>query len=179
MIITIAGKPGSGKSSVAKILAKKLKLEKFSAGDFRRQMAKDRGLSIQELNKLGEKEDFTDKDADNWQAEIGKTKDNFVIDGRLSYYFIPNSVKIFLDVSPEIGAKRIMPSRRKEEKMNSIKEAVQMWHERVNSDIKRYKKYYKINPYNKEQFDLVINTTSLTIKQTAEKILNYLNSAKK
>ena len=60
MIITISGKPGSGKSTIAKILAEKLKLKHYSAGDFRREKAKKLCLSLEEFNKLGEKKDFTD-----------------------------------------------------------------------------------------------------------------------
>lgn len=179
MIITLAGKPGSGKSVVADILAKKLNFKRYSAGNFRREMAKKRGLSLAEFNKLGEKEDFTDKDADKWQVKIGKTKNNFIIDGRLSYHFIPNSIKIFLDVSPEVGANRIMLSKRDEEKMTNKKEALKLWKERCNSDMKRYEKYYKINPYKKEQFDFVLDTSHLTVEETARKILEYLNSTRK
>ncbi len=39
MIITIAGMPGSGKTTVAKILADKLNLKRYSMGDLRGKMA--------------------------------------------------------------------------------------------------------------------------------------------
>jgi ATP-dependent DNA helicase RecG len=44
-----------------------------------REMAKKMNLTLEEFNKLGEKEDFTDKKADEWQIDIGKNKDNFII----------------------------------------------------------------------------------------------------
>ena len=69
MIITISGKPGSGKSTVAKIIAAKLGLNKYSIGDLRGKMALDRGITIDELNEVGEKEDFTDKEADTETTE--------------------------------------------------------------------------------------------------------------
>ena len=90
MIITINGTPGSGKSTVAKFLAKKLKLRHYSMCDLRRKMALEKGMTIDELNKIGEKEAWTDKDADNCQKKLGKKEDNFIIDGRLSWFFIPN-----------------------------------------------------------------------------------------
>jgi len=90
MIITISGYPGSGKSTVADILAKELDLTRYSVGNYRRDMAKQQELSLKEFNKLGEKESWTDTYADEWQKQIGKEEDNFIIDGRLSYYFIPN-----------------------------------------------------------------------------------------
>ena len=51
MIITISGTPGSGKSTVAKMIATKLGFKHYSTGDFMRQMAKERGISLEELSK--------------------------------------------------------------------------------------------------------------------------------
>ena len=71
MIITISGVPGSGKSTAGKSVARKLGYEYVSMGDFRGKMAMERGLTIDELNKLGEKEDWTDRQADEYQRELG------------------------------------------------------------------------------------------------------------
>ena len=65
MKITISGTPGSGKSTIGKLVSKKLKLKYYDVGNMRRKMAKDMGLTIQEFNKLGEKKSFTDKEVDN------------------------------------------------------------------------------------------------------------------
>jgi len=176
MIITISGKPGSGKNTIADILAKRLKLKRYSVGDFRRAMAKKRGMTLAEYNKLGEKSICTDKDADDWQTEIGNKENNFIIDGRLSYHFIPNSIKIFLNVSPKEGSKRIMLENREEEKMKDKKEAIKMWHERMKSDIKRYKKYYNLDPYDAKQYDLVLDTSKFNIKQVSEKVLDFVKN---
>ena len=46
MIITISGKAGSGKSTVAKELAKQLNLQHFSIGDIMRKMAKEKNISV-------------------------------------------------------------------------------------------------------------------------------------
>lgn len=174
MIITISGLPGSGKTTTAKILSEKLNLKRYSVGNFRREKAKKLGLTLEEFNKLGEKDSFTDKEADDWQIEIGKREDNFIIDGRLSYHFIPNSIKIFLSVSPEVGAERIMLERREEEKHQTINEAVKSWKTRVNSDKKRYKKYYNLNPNDSKNYDLVIDTSSMEKQEVIDKILRFI-----
>lgn len=165
--------PGSGKSTVSKILAHKLKIKMYSVGVYRREMAKKRNISIDKLNKLGEQQDFTDKEADEWQKNLNK-EDNFIIDGRLSFYFIPNSIKIFLDVNPKTGAGRVYNHDRKEEKSETKEEALEMIKERVISDIKRYKKYYNLNPYDKEHYDLVIDTSSISAEKAAEEILKFI-----
>lgn len=177
MIITISGKPGSGKNTIANILADKLGMKRFSVGDFRRKLAKQRGMTINELNELGEKEAFTDNYADEWQIEIGRTETYFIIDGRLSYFFIPNSLKIFLDSSPEIGAMRIIRHGRMEESFSNISEAIEYWHKRIESDIIRYKKYYNLDPYNLENFDFVLDTSDLNVEEVVEKVLEFIEKS--
>lgn len=49
-LITIAGSPGSGKSSTAKALAAALQYRHFSSGDLFRQLAAERGESIEAMN---------------------------------------------------------------------------------------------------------------------------------
>jgi len=46
MIISISGLPGSGKSTVAKILAEKLGFERIYMGAIFRKMADQKGVSI-------------------------------------------------------------------------------------------------------------------------------------
>lgn len=173
MKITIAGEAGSGKGTVRDILKQKLGYETWSMGDMRREIAKKHKLTIHELNKIGEKEDWTDKEVDNFQKKLNR-KENLIVEGRLSWYFIPDSLKIFLDVSPEVAAKRIFNHKRcTETKTKDIKEMEEKTKERKQSDIKRYEKYYNVNPYNKENFDVVIDTTNKTPEEVAEKILKY------
>ena len=106
MKITISGKVGSGKSTVAKLLAKKLSLEYYSIGTIMREMASERGLSINEFSKKAENDKSIDIELDTRQKEIGK-KEKFIMDSRLGFYFIPDSFKIFLDVDIKEAAKRI------------------------------------------------------------------------
>ena len=113
--ITITGEIGSGKTTVGKILAKRIDCDFLSVGSLRREIAKEKGLTIQELNKIGETETWTDEIADQKQIELGKRSSNFVIEGRLSWHFIPNSFKIFLDITKEEGAKRIIIEKRDSE----------------------------------------------------------------
>lgn len=179
MKITINGIPGSGKSTVAKYLAKKLKLKYYGLGEMRRAIAKEKGMTLAEFNKLGEKEAWTDKLVDNFQKKL-KKRDNFIADGRLSWYFIPNSIKIFLTVKPEIGAKRIFKEKRKEEKYKSIKEELKALKERLKSDVKRYKRYYGVkNVYDLKNYDIIIDTSYLTISQMNKAVLKVINSYKK
>lgn len=179
MIITISGVPGSGKSTVGKILAKKLGYEYFSMGDLRGQMAIEKGLTIDELNALGEKEDWTDKRADEIQTRMGKEKDNFIFEGRLSWHFIPNSFKIFFTVDPKTAAERTLKNRAErldEKPITSLKEAEQAVLQRLDSDKKRYLQYYGLDYTKPENYDLIIDTTDLKIDEITQIILDKIKA---
>ena len=171
MIITISGLPGSGKTTVGKLLAERIGLKFYSIGDLRGKMAMERGLTIDQLNEIGMKEDWTDKKVDEYQKELGEREDNFLIDSWLGFHFIPHSIKIFLYVDLEVGAERIFRSQREdEEKKKTAEEIHEMIKKRVKQTDKRYKKYYGIDFLDRSHYDIIIDTTDLTINQVIEEI---------
>jgi cytidylate kinase len=174
MIITIHGQAGSGKSSISKLLAKRLKYKHYSIGDLRRQTAKKHGLTIAQLNKLGERHDWTDKEPDQMQKNLGKRYKNFVIDGRTCFYFIPHSYKVYLKADLKVRAKRVFKDERKAEKFRSLKQAENALLERDRSDRKRYQKYYNLDINKMRHYDLVIDTSNLTKRKILDKILNEM-----
>ena len=180
MIITLTGLPGAGKSTVADKLAQQLNMSRFSAGDLRRNMAQERGLTLDELNTLGETQDFTDKDVDAYQEKIGKEQDNFVIDGRLSWHFIPNSLKVFLDVELDEAARRIFEASKQGQRPNEIAyesadQVRKALKQRLASDQKRYQRYYKIDYLNTDNYDVVIDTTKKIPEEIVAIILRALD----
>lgn len=178
MIIAISGKPGSGKSTVVKSVAKRLKLKYYSIGDLRGEIAKRHGLTIDELNKVGEKEIWTDKEVDDYQKRLGQTEDDFIVDGWISFYFIPNSIKIFLDVDLHEAAKRIFRDQRPdEEHKSSASEVFKMINSRLEETKRRYEKHYGVKDFtNKKNYDLIINTTTLTINQVVDKVIDFVKN---
>ena len=172
MIITISGKAGSGKSTIAKLLAAKLKLKHHSTGDFMRQMAKEKRISLLELSKEAETDKTIDKELDERQIKLGVQQDNFVIDGRLSAFFIPHAAyKIYLDCSDGVRANRIMKEDREGEKGTTVKDMIKKINQRENSERKRYKAFYGFDYHDKKNYDAVIDTTNLTIQQVVDEIL--------
>ena len=175
MIITISGIAGSGKSTIAKLVAKKLKLKHYSSGDLMRQIAKEKGISLLKLSKVAEKDKTIDKELDERQIKLGEEQDNFVIDGRLSAFFIPDAkFKIFLDCSVEAGAKRILKDQRQGDNAKNVNEMVKKIKQREESEQKRYKKYYAFDAYNKKNYDFVLDTTNIGIDEVLEEMLKVI-----
>ncbi len=179
MRITISGHAGAGKSTVAKLLASRLNLKHYSIGDLFRQIAHEKNLSIVELNNMLEKDSSIDDILDKKQADIGKKQDNFVIDGRLAALFIPHAnFKAFLDADEQIRAERILKESRSEEKTASLQDAIKKIRSREQSEIKRYTKLYNFNCYDKNKYDIVINTTKIKPEEVVEKIIIEMEKRK-
>ena len=179
MIITIQGQAGSGKSSISRLLAKRLHYKHYSVGDLRRQMAGKRGITLAQLNKLGEKHDWTDKEPDELQRRLGREQDNFVIDGRTCFFFIPHSFKVYLRADVEVRAKRVFRDERKAERFRGLKDTEKALLERDRSDKKRYQKYYRLDITKMRHYDLVIDTTDLTKRQIVDRIVQAISEKKK
>ena len=175
MRITISGKAGSGKSTVAKMLSERLRLKHYSIGDLMRAMAKEKGMSLLEFNKLAEKDKSIDLELDNKLKELGKSKDNFVVDGRLTAFFIPNAeVRVFLDADDKVRAQRILKDKRQQEKSKSLKEAISSIKKREESEKIRYKKYYGVDYFDWELYNFIIDTTKLNPSQVVDKIMKFV-----
>src|SRR3989339_226507 len=153
MIITISGIAGSGKSTAAKLLAKKLNYKHYSVGDFMREIAKEKSITLLELSRQAEKDNSIDKELDKKQIELGKKEDNFVIDSRLGFHFIPKSKKIFLEVDLNEAAKRILKDKREHEQYKDIQESIEKIKTRIKSEDKRYREYYKVDYHDKDNYD--------------------------
>ena len=177
MKITISGKAGSGKSTVAKLLSERLKIKHYSIGDLMRAMAKDKGMTLLELNKSAEKDKSIDFELDNKLKELGKTKNNFVVDGRLTAFFIPDAeVKVFLDTNDKVRAERILKDNRDHEKSKDISEMIGKISKREESEKKRYKQYYGIDYSDRKPYNLAIDTTNVTPDEVVEMIIGFIES---
>jgi len=178
--ITISGKQGAGKTTVAKLLAKSLNYSYLSIGAIRGEIAQKMNLTIDELNEIGKKENWVHKKADQRTINLGKTKNNFVIEGWIAHHFIPNAFKIFLDVDEKIAIERIFKNQRSDEGYcKTKKEMKKMLNNRLKVTQKQFQKYYNLDFMNKKNYDFIINTSNMTEKEVLDKILKIIFSNKR
>lgn len=183
MIITITGKPCSGKSAVIEYLIDKYKFEKFSGGAIFRRIAAERGIDVLELNRLHDTS--VDKLVDEEIVRVGKEFFNkdIIFDSRTAWHFIPKSFKVFVDVNANEQAKRLFNSGRDvKETGETVEEAKKALQERWDLENERYFQIYGFDNRDKSNFDLVVDNSNLTIEQTGELIyaayLNYMSKEK-
>lgn len=155
--------PGSGKSTTAKAVAKQLGYRHFSSGDLFRSIGKERGVDVLQANLNAEKNAEIDYLVDARLREIGDTDDNIVLDSRTAWHWIPHSFKVFLDVDLPLAAERILRgmdiARMASEHVSlDPKEYAHILQSRLDSENRRYKALYDIDPNDKENYDLVIDT---------------------
>ncbi len=163
-IITIAGKPGSGKSTTANAIAHILGYERFSSGDIMRAIAKRRNLTLEEVNHVAENDHSIDEEIDESLRLIGKTKDKMIIDSRLAFHWIPDAFKVYLELDLAIAAQRIFNENNDERKASgetaeTVNQMCDSLAHRLASEQKRYYALYQIDPYNTTHFDLVMDTS--------------------
>lgn len=179
MIITISGRPGSGKSVVAKAVASALGLRHVSAGDFMREIAADRGTSILELSRAAEDGSDIDNEIDARTVRLAVESDAFVMDARLGWHFVPDSFKVFLDVSTEVAAARIYQAARGTEYENvdlsSTRRAIKS---RTESEHQRYMTYYGLDYTDPGHYDLWLDTSDMSVDGVVSQIVEALGETR-
>src|SRR5712692_8040694 len=83
MIITVGGLPGTGTSTLCRLLEQELGLPYVYAGQIFRQEAAARGMSLEDLNRLALTDERVDRALDERQLEFLR-KDNVILEGRMS-----------------------------------------------------------------------------------------------
>ena len=160
MIITISGDIGSGKSTTGKLLAERLNYSYLSTGAIQRQIAEEMGLTTLQLNILTEKRRDIDERIDGYTRALNETSDNYVVDSRLAWHFIPKSYKVFLLCEESIAAQRISKDdkRKSDEKDKSINHLLSKIIERRKSEKDRFKKIYNIDFEDLSNYDQIIDS---------------------
>ena len=179
MNITMTGNLGSGKTSVCKEL-KEMGYEIISAGGLFRQLAEERGMTVVEFNKLAETDKSIDKLIDDRSTRLGRELSDAVFDSRLAWHFVEESFKVFLMTDVMESAKRVYnDTERSAESYSSVTEAAEALTKRTNLEKERFKALYDVDYYNKNNYDLIIESTKATPRQIAEEIVRYYEEFKK
>ena len=175
--ISITGEIGSGKTTVAIALSKKMDMEYFSTGNFQRELAKQYGVNTLELNYIANKDTKIDATIDGKLIEINKQDLPYVLDSRLAWHFVPNSFKVYLQVEPEIAATRILGDfmRTSDPHQKNKEEIIVNINERRRVEEERFQKVYHVHCHDYNNYDLVINTGEMSVSEITDTIVDSYN----
>jgi cytidylate kinase len=153
LVITVSGAHGSGRSTHAKKLAEAFALRYVSSGTIFRQMADERGVSLEDMSKLTEENPVLDKMIDERANEESK-KGGVVIDATLSGWMAHDpDIRIFLKTPFEARIRRIAQREgilyEEAEKETTIREE---------SERERFQEYYNIDIADLSIYDVILNT---------------------
>jgi cytidylate kinase len=169
VLITISGLPGSGKTTVARVLSRRLGVPHIYAGDLYRHEAEERALSLEEFNHLAEKDHSIDRALDAKMAEYAR-RGGMVLEGRLAAFIAlqerVDALKVWLTASEKVRAQRV--SQR--ENSDAIKVLLEN-EERQRSDAKRYREIYGFDLNDTSIYDLILDSDHANPEALADKIL--------
>ena len=178
MKITLAGSPGSGKSTLRKMLAEHYELSTKCTGDFMRDLSRQHGFAdiTQFLVDYVSMHPEVDHLVDEEQRKFGEKNDNFVLDAHLGFYFVPDSIRICLVCELEEASNRILnDDHRSNESAKTIGESIFASKKRMDTMKKNFYKLYKVDINDPSNFDLLLDTTILSSKEVFEKVLAFID----
>ncbi len=174
MILSISGLHGTGKSTIAKLIAEALGIKYYSTGQAFRDLAIEMDMTLEEFTKYVEDHPEIDNALDDKVVEVAK-EGNVIIDSQLSGHLLKGiaDLRIHLTCPLETRVKRIA-SRDERPFEESMKETIL----RETSELERFKLLYNIDLSNftniKEIHDIILGTEGLTIEQVLQNLLQII-----
>ena len=171
MLITISGLPGSGKTTVARLVARALGLEHVYAGDIFRRQAEARGLSLEEYARRAETDHSIDRALDD-QMRARARGGNAVLEGRLAAFVAEQAnaraLRVFLDAPEPVRAARIAGREG-----GDASERLREIQAREASDARRYREIYGVDYHDPARYDLVLATDGRAPDDVAAEIVAH------
>ncbi len=170
MRIAVSGPPGSGKTTVSALVSHIMGYELVLVGQVFRQMAEERGVGLEMFGSLAEEDETIDKELDMRTVAIAESKEDLVLEGRLTAALLKKkgipSLAVYVDAPEEIRAARIAKREGKDAAV-----VLREMRIRERSEKKRYKAYYGIDPSDCNAYDLWLDSGSLTPDELADIIV--------
>ncbi|MGH2447208.1 MAG: (d)CMP kinase [Chloroflexota bacterium] len=172
MRLLLSGLSGTGSTTAARRIASDLDLRYIYGGQIFRDLAHEHNRSLEELVEALEHDPSLERDIDRRLIEAGM-QDDTLIEGRTMGWLFPRDVpafRIWLTCHLEERLRRVQG---REHHPRSPENLLR----REASDNRRYEALYDIQPDDFSPFDLVIDTTHLSVDEVVLHIESFIGSA--
>jgi predicted cytidylate kinase len=176
--VAISGDLGSGKSTVASVLAQRTGGRLISTGTLQREIAATRGISTLQANLDAETDESIDDQIDGMLRKEGQTGPPTVFDSRMAWHFVPSALKVHIVVAPDVGAKRIQNRTGSAvEQYDDVDTAQAAAETRAASEQARFLRKYQVDISRLSNYDLVIDSSDAPQGDIIALIEHTMNSA--
>lgn len=168
MIISVSGPHGTGKSTYAARIARALHIRHVSAGVLFRRIAREKGVTLEDLGKKALDDPAFDKLVDERTIREAE-KGDVVVDGQLAGWILKDKadLRIYLTAPGPVRLERIA----KRDKV-SLGEAKVQTEQRESIQRDRYLRHYGFNVEDNSIYHLVLDTSLGSIADTAKVLID-------
>ncbi|HLE95942.1 MAG TPA: AAA family ATPase [Candidatus Thermoplasmatota archaeon] len=156
-LVAVAGLPGTGTTTLSKLLAERLKLPHVYAGALFRRLAAEKDMTLAEFGEFAENHPEIDTELDRRMIEVAR-KGGVVLEGRMVAWQCKeagaHALKILLEAPEHVRAQRVADR----EKSADVDAILRENRHREASEAKRYREIYGVDPNDPRLYDLVLES---------------------
>jgi len=174
-LIAVAGGPGTGTTTLCKLLAARLGATHVYAGHVFRTIAAENGMDVVAFSKHAEGRPEVDHELDRRMIELAHGA-AVVLDARLSAWHAAQAgipaLRVLLTVPPRVAAERVAAREGRTDVDTVLAENA----EREASEQRRYRDLYRFDPSDRSHYDLVLDTSELRPEEIADRVIDRLET---
>ena len=166
--------PGSGTTTAARLVAAATGLRHINTGAIFRQMAEERGVTLNEFGKIANENPDIDRELDDRQIAMAR-QGGILLEGRLAGFMTKNAgitcLAVWLDAPHEERLKRVAGRDNV-----ALDDARRLSLEREADERTRFIDFYGFDLNDRSIYDLVLDSACFSPTAICDKILAQLNN---